>query len=45
LQRRPFAFPKLKINPAVKDIDKFTFEDFEVIDYQCHKKIAMKMAV
>lgn len=45
LQRAPFAFPTLRINPAVKDIDQFTFADFEVVGYQCHKKIAMKMAV
>jgi len=36
---------KLKINPTKKDIDDFTFEDFEIIDYKPHKKIQMKMAV
>jgi dihydrofolate reductase/thymidylate synthase len=45
LRRRPFAFPTLRINPAVKDIDQFTFADFEVVNYQSHKKIAMQMAV
>ncbi len=45
LQRRPFAFPTLRINPAVKDIDQFTFADFEIVNYQSHKKIAMQMAV
>lgn len=35
----------LNINPAKTDIDSFTFEDFELVDYDPHKKIAMKMAV
>jgi thymidylate synthase len=35
----------LKINPAKTDIDSFTFEDFELLGYEPHKKIAMQMAV
>eukprot|EP00983_Pelagomonas_calceolata_P026270 824750-Pelagomonas_calceolata.AAC.9 len=35
----------LKINPAKKDIDSFVLEDFELIGYNPHKKIDMKMAV
>ena len=35
----------LKINPDVQDIDGFTFEDFELVDYAPHKAIPMKMAV
>ena len=45
LDRPPRAFPKLKINSKVKDIDDFSFEDFEVIGYKPHKTITMKMAV
>jgi dihydrofolate reductase / thymidylate synthase len=45
LQREPRAFPKLKINPDKKNIDHFSFEDFEVIGYNPHKTIKMKMAV
>ncbi len=44
----PFPLPllqKLHINPAKRDIDSFTFEDFQLIDYAPHKKIAMQMAV
>lgn len=43
-----FADPlvqKLRINPERKDIDSFVFEDFELVDYNPHKKIAMQMAV
>eukprot|EP00455_Lapot_gusevi_P050842 TRINITY_DN7467_c0_g1_i3.p1 TRINITY_DN7467_c0_g1~~TRINITY_DN7467_c0_g1_i3.p1 ORF type:complete len:281 (+),score=79.06 TRINITY_DN7467_c0_g1_i3:27-845(+) len=45
LERTPYPFPTLRINPNVKDIDQFKFEDFEIVGYQCHKKIQMKMAV
>eukprot|EP00245_Coleochaete_scutata_P003985 TRINITY_DN16098_c0_g1_i2.p1 TRINITY_DN16098_c0_g1~~TRINITY_DN16098_c0_g1_i2.p1 ORF type:complete len:345 (-),score=60.75 TRINITY_DN16098_c0_g1_i2:343-1251(-) len=45
LKNSPRPFPTLKINPAKKDIDAFTSEDFELVGYEPHKKIAMKMAV
>jgi dihydrofolate reductase/thymidylate synthase len=35
----------LNINPAKKDIDSFVLEDFELVGYNPHKKIDMKMAV
>jgi len=45
LKRQPKAFPKLKINPEIKDIDGFSYKDFEIEGYKCHKSIKMKMAV
>ena len=45
LNRRPRAFPKIKINNDKKCIDGFDFNDFEVVDYNPHKGIKMKMAV
>ena len=45
LSREPRAFPTLKINPAVKDIDGFRYEDFEVVGYEPHAKIDMEMSV
>jgi len=45
LSRAPRAFPTLKINPAVKDIDGFRYEDFEVVGYEPHAKIDMEMSV
>ena len=45
LERTPRPFPKLKINPDVKDIDGFKYEDFEIVGYKPHKTIKMKMAV
>jgi dihydrofolate reductase/thymidylate synthase len=41
----PRPFPILKINPDKKDIDSFVFEDFEIVGYDPHPKIEMKMAV
>jgi len=45
LERTPRPFPILKVNPDVKDIDGFKAEDFELIGYSPHGKIAMEMAV
>lgn len=35
----------LKINPAKKDIDSFVAADFELVGYDPHQEIEMKMAV
>ena len=45
LQRTPRPFPRLHIDPAVTDIDSFSYEDFTVTGYHPYKSIAMKMAV
>lgn len=45
LTRIPYPFPILKINPEVKDINNFKFEDLKLVGYTHHGKIAMKMAV
>jgi len=45
LLRQPTPFPKLEINPAKRDIDDFTFEDFTLIAYHPHGSIKMEMAV
>ncbi|KAE8668146.1 Bifunctional dihydrofolate reductase-thymidylate synthase [Hibiscus syriacus] len=45
LQKLPKPFPILKINPEKKNIDSFVASDFELIVYDPHKKIEMKMAV
>lgn len=43
LAREPRPFPTLNINPDVKDIDGFSYSDFEIVGYSPHKKIAMDM--
>ena len=41
LQRVPYPFPYLEINPDVKDISKFEFADFRLVNYTHHAKIKM----
>ena len=45
LSREPKPLPIMKINPDKTDIFDFTFEDFELVDYQSHPHIAGKVAV
>lgn len=45
LSRTPYSLPQMKINPAVKDIFDFKFEDFELVNYQCHPAIKGDVAV
>ncbi|KKU34680.1 MAG: Thymidylate synthase [Candidatus Beckwithbacteria bacterium GW2011_GWB1_47_15] len=45
LKRKPRPFPKIKINPKVKSIDDFKFEDFEVAGYHPHPPIKGKITV
>ncbi len=45
LQRQPYPLPQMKINPDVKDIFSFKYEDFEVLNYQHHEPIKGKVAV
>jgi len=45
LSRTPFPLPTMKMNPAVKDIFDFKFEDFTLENYQCHPGIKAAVAV
>lgn len=45
LEREPRPLPHLKLNPAVRNIDGFTYEDIELIDYNPHPKIEGKVSV
>ena len=45
LQRKPKSLPTMKINPAVKDIFGFKFDDFELVDYAPEPHIAAPVAV
>jgi thymidylate synthase len=45
LTRTPFALPKMKINPNVKDIFGFKYEDFELVGYEAHPHIKAPVAV
>ncbi|HJT74704.1 MAG TPA: thymidylate synthase [Chitinophaga sp.] len=45
LSRQPYPLPALKINPAVKDIFSFKYEDFELLNYQFHPHIKAPVAI
>jgi thymidylate synthase len=45
LSRSSFPPPKLKLNPKVKDIFSFKFEDIELVDYESHPAIKAPIAV
>ena len=45
LSRDCKKLPKMKINPVVKDIFDFKFDDFELFDYEYHPHIKGKVAV
>lgn len=45
LSRAPYALPRLQLNPAVRSIFDFRYEDFELLDYQSHPAIKAPVAV
>ncbi len=45
LTREPYPLPAMKINPEVKDIFGFRFEDFTLENYQSHPHIKAPVAV
>ncbi len=45
LSRTPRSIPKIILNPAVKDIFQFDFEDFELKDYDPHPHIKAQVSV
>ena len=45
LTRKPMKLPKLKLNPLVKKIEDFKYEDIEILDYNSHPSIKGKISV
>jgi thymidylate synthase len=45
LSREPLPLPRMIINPEVRDLFAFRYEDFELLDYQCHPAIRAPIAV
>lgn len=45
LTREPYLLPQMKINPTVKDIFAFTYDDFELVNYEAHPHIKGAVSV
>jgi thymidylate synthase len=45
LARQPLHLPQLVINPEIKDILSFTYEDFKLVNYQSHPAIKAEISV
>ncbi len=45
LSREPLPLPTMKMNPDVKEIDGFVYEDFELVGYDPHPTIKAPIAV
>ncbi len=45
LSRAPFELPTLNLNSSIKDIFGFSYDDFELVNYQSHGAIKAAVAV
>ncbi len=45
LSRTPYPLPALRLNPEVRSLDRFTYDDFELVGYRCHPAIPAPIAV
>jgi thymidylate synthase len=45
LSRQPYPLPVMRLNPAVRDIFSFSYEDFSLENYQFHPAIKASVAV
>ena len=45
LTRTPFPLPTLELNPNVRNLDDFTYEDIRILNYQAHPHIKADVAV
>jgi thymidylate synthase len=45
LRRKPYPLPSMRLNPAVKDVFAFNYEDFTLENYRAHPSIKAEIAV
>jgi thymidylate synthase len=44
ISRQPYPLPTLKLNPKIKNIDDFKYEDFTLDNYQSHPPLKAEIA-
>jgi thymidylate synthase len=45
LSRNPYPLPRMHLNPSVRSLFDFRYEDFELLNYQYHPRITAPIAV
>ncbi|WP_456372000.1 thymidylate synthase, partial [Thiolapillus sp.] len=45
LSRQPYPLPRMKLNPDIRELDDFRYQDFEILDYKCHSLIRAPISV
>lgn len=45
LSRQPYPLPQMRLNPDIHNLFDFTYDDFELVDYQHHAHIKAAVAV
>ncbi len=45
LERTPYKLPQMKINKNITDIFNFTYDDFELVNYESHPHIKGKVSI
>ena len=45
ITRSPYTLPQIRLNPRIKDIDEFTYDDIELLYYNAHPPIKAQVSV
>jgi thymidylate synthase len=45
LTRQPYPLPEMRLNPEVRSVFEFCFEDFELVNYQSHPHIKAQISI
>ena len=45
ISRKPFNLPTIKISSEVNKLEDFTYEDFEILNYESHPGISAPISV
>ena len=45
LGREPYPLAQMRLNEGVTSLFDFSYEDFELVSYRCHPRIAAPIAV